>query len=128
MKTALELAMQRAEDLEPIPLITDPMGCSWEQPDRSEIMLDNTHALMTRRTFNKLHEYSATFPSGVYLGKMWKRHDGGFDRRFRASGGKPVWKLVWYGRHANPKFVSNNFRDILIIEDGSSILPCSCCY
>jgi hypothetical protein len=122
-----ELAMLRAEALEPIPRITDPLGRSWEQPDRSEIMLDDTHAVMTRRSFNKLHEYSGSFPTGVYEGKMWKRHDGGFDVAFRSRGGKPIWKLVWYGRHANPLLVSNNFREILIVEDGAPILGCSCC-
>ncbi len=127
MKTALELAMERAEDIEEIPLITDPMSQGWKQPDRREILLDDTHAVMTRQTFNRLVEYSGSFPSGVYPGKMWKRHDGGFDRQFRACGGIPTWKLVWFGKHPDPKFVSNNSRDIAIIEDGSPILNCSCC-
>ena len=127
MRTSLEIALQRAEELQPIPLITDPMGRGWSQPDRREIVIDDTSALMTRRVFNQLHEYSASFPSGVYPGKMWKRHDGGFDRQFRARGGKPTWKLVWFGNHPDPKLVSNNFRAILIIEDGSPVNPCSCC-
>jgi hypothetical protein len=127
MNSRVELAMARAEALELIPRITDPLGRSWEQPDRSEILLDDTHAVMTRRSFNKLHEYSGSFPTGVYPGKMWKRHDGGFDVAFRSGGGKPIWKLVWYGRHANPLLVSNNFRDVLIVEDGAPILGCSCC-
>jgi hypothetical protein len=127
MKSSVQIALDRAESLEPIPRISDPLGSSWEQPDRSEITIDDSHAVMTRTSFNKLREYSGSFPSGVYHGKMWKRHDGGFDRAFRARGGKPVWKLVWYGRHPDPKFVSNNFRDILVIEDGAPDLGCSCC-
>lgn len=59
-----------------IPPITDPMGRNWGQPDSSLITLDKTHALMSMATFNRLAEYSASNPSGVYVGKMWKRHDG----------------------------------------------------
>lgn len=125
--SALDVAMNRAELAQPIPRITDPMGSAWEQPDRSEIQIDDTHAVMSRRTFNKLKEYSASFPTGVYEGKMWKRHDGGFDRQFRANGGKPIWKLVWFGRSNKPGYVSNNFRTILLIEDGSPDRGCSCC-
>lgn len=127
MKSAFELAIARAEDLEPIPRITDPLGRGWQQPERSDIQIDDKHAVMARSTFNKLREYSGSNPTGVYEGKMWKRHDGGFDWNFRARGGKPTWLLVWFGRHSDPDKVSNNYRDILIIEDGAPILPCSCC-
>lgn len=99
-----------------IPPITDPLGRNWQQPDRSEILIDDTHALMSRQTFQTLKEYSATFPTGVYEGKMWKRHDGALDHGFLARGGKPVWLLVWFGLSDNPDTVSNNFREILILD------------
>lgn len=127
MDTALDRALARSDGLEAIPPITEPMGQYWKQPKRSDILIDATHAVMSRSTFNKLHEYSGSFPSGVYEGKMWKRHDGGFDVAYRRAGGKPVWKLVWFGKHADPDKVSNNFRDILIIEDGAPDEGCSCC-
>lgn len=117
MRSTLDVALDRAELLEPIPLITDPMGKNWEQPHRSEILLDDTYAIMTRTSFNKLHEYSCSFPSGVYEGKMWKRYNGVYDHAFLARGGKPEWMLVWFGRHDDPEKVSNNFRKILIVED-----------
>ncbi len=116
MKTVLELATQRAEALEPIPPITDPMGKYWKQPDRREILIDESHAVMTRGSFDQLQEYSASFPSGVYEGKMWKRHDGAHDYAFLARGGKPVWYLVWYGPHPDPDKVSNHVRKILISD------------
>lgn len=115
MKTALDVANARAEALEVIPPVTDPMGRNWDQPDRKAILVDETHAIMTQRTFDQLKEYSATFPNGVYPGKMWKRHDGAFDLEFLRKGGKPEWMLVWYGNLPNSKFVSNNFRKILIV-------------
>ncbi len=102
-------------DLTVIPPITDPMGRNWEQPDTAAILLDDTHALMDVPTFNALHEYSASFPSGVYEGKMWKRHDGIFDRDFIAGGGKPEWLLVWFGKSDKPEWVSNNFRKIILV-------------
>lgn len=116
MKTAYEIALDRCEFLEAIPPITDPLGKSWNQPERSEILIDETHALMTRRTFDQLAEYSGSFPTGVYEGKMWKRHDGSFDREYLRHGGKPVWMLVWYGRCSKPDHVSNNFRTIVLID------------
>ncbi len=117
MKTALEIALERAESLEPIPPITDPMGRSWNQPDRREILIDDTHAIMTRRTFDALKTYSASNPSGVYEGKMWKRHNGAFDHEFLARGGKPEWLLVWYGKSLiGPGYVSNNYRKILLSD------------
>jgi hypothetical protein len=128
VKTEFDCAMDRAESLFEVPRITDPLGLHWRQPDRSEILFEDNNAIMTRTTFNKLCEYSGSFPSGVYEGKMWRRHDGGFDRAFRARGGKPTWKLVWYGvSRKGPDFVSNNFRDIIIVEDGAPDEGCSCC-
>jgi hypothetical protein len=116
MKTAYEIALARCESFEAIPPITDLLGKNWNQPERSEILIDDTHALMTRFTFDKLAEYSASFPTGVYEGKMWKRHDGAFDTEYISRGGKPVWMLFWYGRHPDPDKVSNNYRTILVVD------------
>jgi hypothetical protein len=99
-----------------IPPITDPHGRSWDQPDTSLIAIDDTHAVMTKAVFLQLMEYSGTYPSGVYEGKMWRRHDGIFDRAFLAKGGKPVWHLAWYGRCDDPKMVSSNYRKILLSD------------
>ncbi len=112
MTTALAVALQRAESLEAIPRMTEPGA--WDQPDRSRIQVDNEFALMDTRTFKELHEYSASFPTGVYVGKMWKRHDGKFDPTCKPEDRR--WLLVWFGHHANPKFVSNNFREILLTD------------
>ncbi len=100
-----------------IPPITHELGRHWKQPPTSEILIDDTHALMTRKTFEKLAEYSASKPTGVYEGKMWRRHDGSFDREFLARGGKPVWLLCWYGESELRDFVSNNSR-IILLSDG----------
>lgn len=43
-----------------------------------------------------LPEYSCTVPTGVRIGKKWRRHDGSFDRDFMARGGKPVWLIGSY--------------------------------
>lgn len=36
MKTAVELAMEKSELLEPIPRMTDPLSRSWDQPRSAE--------------------------------------------------------------------------------------------
>lgn len=102
-----------------IPPITDPLGRYWKQPPVTDILIDDTHALMTEETFRQLMEYSATNPTGAYEGKMWRRHDGSFDREFLAHGGKPVWMLCWYGESKiGPGYVSNNYREILLVGCG----------
>jgi hypothetical protein len=102
-----------------IPPITDPLGSAWDQPPVTEILIDGTHALMTLATFESLSEYSASKPTGVYPGKMWKRYDGAFDREFLARGGKPTWLLCWYGEsRIGPGYCSNNYRQILLSDGG----------
>lgn len=99
-----------------IPPMTDPLGRHWEQPCRSRILIDGTHALMERATFDGLAEYSSSIPSGVYVGKMWKRHQGIFNETFLAKGGKPVWQLFWFGEHPDVDMVSVHFREIIILD------------
>lgn len=99
-----------------IPPITDEMGQFWRQPDRSKIVLDDTHAMMERATFDGLSEYSCTWPSGVYEGKMWKRCDGKFDQRFLGNGGTPIWLLMWFGQSPEPGMVSVHKREIIVLD------------
>lgn len=87
-----------------IPKITDPMGKSWDQPSREDILVDDTHALMSEPDFNKLPDYSRSQPTGVYPGKMWKAYSGGGS-----------WILRWFGEHPDPKLCSNHSREIILI-------------
>lgn len=95
-----------------IPPMTHPYGASWEQPPRDSIILDDTHALMTEAVFKKLPEYSCTNPTGVYEGKMWKRHNGLFDPHCKPE--NRHWVLCWFGFSDDPDKCSNNSRRILI--------------
>ena len=72
----------------PIPPITDRLGSGWakEQPQPNELTFafDTGHGLnvaMSEVTFKKLANYSCSFPSGTYAGKMWRQG--------------PNW-LLWY--------------------------------
>jgi hypothetical protein len=124
LPTALEIAQARVESLEAIPPMTDPMGKHWGQPERREILVDETHAVMTSRTFRALHEYSSSQPTGVYDGKMWKRHDGVYDCEFRSSGGIPTWLLCWYGPSSKgPGWCQTNTR-IILLTDGPATIGC----
>lgn len=87
-----------------IPAMTDPLGRHWRQPNRDEILVDDTHALMTPSAMARLSEYSSSIPSGVYPGKMWKAQFGG------------QWFLRWFGEVPNrPDLCSNNQRLILVV-------------
>lgn len=94
-----------------IPDMTDPMGRHWRQPPRERIEVDATHALMTEATFKSLAEYSGTIPTGVYPGKMWRRHDGIFDRNAK----RHPWYLCWYGEEKDGK-CEIVFREVLLAD------------
>lgn len=87
-----------------IPDMTHPYGKSWDQPDRSEITIDDKHAMMSEKTFNKLLNYSHSIPSAAYEGKMWRG-------QYQEGG----WYLRWYGLSHDPDMISNHQRDIIII-------------
>ena len=51
---------------------------------------------ITYQAMLALPEYSCTVPTGVKIGKMWRRYDGSFDRRFIERGGVPIWLIGVY--------------------------------
>jgi hypothetical protein len=103
-----------------IPLMTDPLGKYWEQPLREEILVDDTHAIMTKKSLSQLKDYSLSQPTGTYQGKMWKIRDciiferGG--EKYRRWTGD--WILCWFGPDPKdePGYVGNYYRQILIID------------
>lgn len=91
--------------------MTNPMGRYWEQPATDKILVDGEVALMERSTFEQLSEYSASIPTGVYPGKMWRRNDGIYD----AQATKTVWMLGWFGECPDPNRCSVNFLPIIFV-------------
>ena len=90
-------------DTNVVPDMTDPLGRHWRQPPHDAIVLDNTHAVMTRASFDALSDYSTTIPTGVYPGKMWREEYGG------------RWFLRWFGIVPDrPNLCSNNQREIIL--------------
>ncbi len=63
----------RQVDENVIPPITDPFGESWRQPDRAKILIDRDVAVMSEESFEQLFNYETSVPTGVYVGKMWRR-------------------------------------------------------
>jgi len=86
-----------------IPKITHPLGKEWGQPDMSNVLIDDTHAIMDKVTFIKLAEYSYTQPTGCYEGKVWKCVRDG-----------QAW-LFWFGFSDKPSMCSTNCREILVV-------------
>lgn len=64
-------------------------------------------------TFNQLHNYSCSRPTGAYEGKMWRCHVGAHDPGFRPK--DRYWILCWFGLSDDPAMVSNNSRRILLV-------------
>lgn len=95
-----------------LPLMTHELGRYWEQPRRCDILIDDTHAVVSPRDFNRLKEYSSTLPSGVYVGKAWRaRHSG-------------RWWLRWYGAHpTDPDLCTNNERELLVTTPDGLVAP-----
>lgn len=92
-----------------IPPITDRLGQGWEQPDAAEILVDDEYAVMSKDAFDKLKDYTASQPTALYNGKMWKAcyctKDG----------------LLWVLHYCFNEDMENNLidiaaRDILILE------------
>ncbi|MCS2198022.1 hypothetical protein NXW20_21580 [Bacteroides faecis] len=52
--------------------MTHPYGMCWQQPPTYLILIDDTHAVMSRLDFEILMDYTRSQPSALYNGKMWK--------------------------------------------------------
>lgn len=79
---------------------------AWPQPEREHITLDDTHAMMSQGSCDKLLDYSCSMPSGVWIGKMWKC-------KFIDS---ESWFLRWFGTESKKGFLSTHQREILIAD------------
>ena len=88
-----------------IPAMTHPLSRYWDQPARDRVLVDDEHAVIARADFEKLAEYSTTYPDGKYVGKMWRRRSGPDD-----------WLLCWYGEADEPDMLTINFRKLLVCE------------
>jgi hypothetical protein len=105
LRTAVQKTMERplapkaVWDKNEIPPMTHPLSSAWPQPKRSEILIDDTHAVMTQQTFDKLLNYVHSQPTGVYEGKMFRKDNC----------------LFWFGYSEQPGMVSGNIRIILIV-------------
>ncbi|ENN8374907.1 hypothetical protein ACAX46_000269 [Providencia rettgeri] len=89
-----------------IPTMTNPLGKHWAQPNHENILIDDTHVIMSSKNFKSLAEYSNSIPSGVYAGKMWKAV---------AQDGRVF--LRWFGLvEGRDDLCSNNQREIIIID------------
>lgn len=80
------MMMTRQRWTAPVPPMTHELSSAWVQPDPNVWAFDDTHVVMPESDFKALHEYSHSYPTGRYEGKMWKA---------RTSHGE--WYLMWYG-------------------------------
>lgn len=89
-----------------LPQMTHPLSRAWDQPFADQMAVYDDIAIMDRSTLVQLHKYSASIPTGVYDGKMW-----------RCANGAEKWLLCWYGPSEDPDKCSINRRPIRLIRD-----------
>jgi len=85
-----------------IPDMIHPLSKHWDQPSKEDILIDNTHALISKKSFEQLKNYSMSIPTEVYEGKMWK------------AGSKNKWFLRWYGVENREGLLPILTREIII--------------
>jgi hypothetical protein len=107
------MSSNQGEKYHPIPRITNGLvGPAWRQPDRNLITVTDTHAVMKKEVFESLAEYSRSYPSGVYPGKMWRRMEP--DSRL----------LCWYDLTSDdPTRCTVHFRPVIYQEMVDLVLP-----
>lgn len=67
--------------------------------------------LIYERDWNRLHEYSCSQPTGVFVGKRWKR-----DLNFQRSKEKN-FILCGYDPHADPSLCTNVYYDVMVVSN-----------
>lgn len=91
-----------------IPPMVNPLGKGWRQPNPDNILIDDTHAVMSEEDLELLMDYSNSDPTGKYNGKMWKK-------RHWTNEGK-VWALYWcHGENPLTREIFISCRTILTI-------------
>lgn len=92
-----------------IPPMTHPWGQVWRQPDSKNIVLDKDYAVMSKKDFDLLPDYTMSEPTGKYNGKMWKG-------QFRVKG-QERWFLCWcHDENTVSQEIYISYREILIID------------
>jgi len=86
-----------------IPDMVHPLSRHWRQPNKEDIVIDDVSALMNKRSFQELHTYSMSIPTGVYEGKMWKAQI------------KTKWYLRWFGSENKEGLLPILNREILVV-------------
>ena len=82
-----------------------------------EMLVDDTHAVMTKAAFDQLNDYSTSLPSGVYIRKRWKRNNasvpglGPYSRDYE----NPDWYLGEYTEDKDPAVAGIKWRRILLL-------------
>lgn len=71
---------------------------------RTEYLTDDKTAILTLDQFIDLPEYSMSIPTGVFIGKVWKRKERG------------KWYFGCFEEHENPDLVSTVFRQLIVVD------------
>lgn len=78
---------------------------------RNQMAIDDKAAMMDQATFDALLTYSTTVPTGVAIGKIWKR-----DLAHAFPGRGEGWELGAYEESQRGEdFASIVFREIIIV-------------
>lgn len=92
-----------------IPPMTHPYGMCWQQPPTYLILIDDTHAVMSRLDFEILMDYTCSRPSALYNGKMWKA-------QYENEGALKWFLCYCFNENEKTNEIDIAYREILIID------------
>ena len=92
-----------------IPPMTHPYGMCWQQPPTYLILIDDTHAVMSRLDFEILMDYTCSRPSALYNGKMWKA-------QYENEGALKWFLCYCFNENEKTNEIDFAYREILIID------------
>lgn len=96
--------------LQVIPPMTHELSKGWgQQPNPKNVLIDEKYALMSRADFDLLRDYTASQPTGVYEGKMWKI------QARRTKDDPYIWFLRWFDVCSDPNKCAVKTREIIIL-------------
>lgn len=84
-------------------------------PQRGTCIEDAEIAIMDGTYFDGLAEYSCSMPSGVYIGKRWKRNDTAYNHLRGLSPAPSRWVMGEYEKTADPHKAATRWREIVVL-------------
>ena len=84
-------------------------------PKRGICIVDDETAIMDRVYFEEMAEYSCSMPTGVFLGKRWKRDDTAYNHLRGKPPEPPHWVMGEYVKSDDLKMAATKWREVIVL-------------